>query len=498
MPSTNTLIEREQKKRKKLHEDVKSVIDTVAKENREMTADEDKKLEEMNSKLEEYDSRIQNLEAVAQRENAEDEEDREVDDEGGDDNKNEAEDDEDGDGNEDERSGKKGKPKTGSIVILPDGRRARVLGTGSEAAKNRSREIRNGMFKQRPGESDAEFRNRKRRGSEGYRNAVRDYLRGDVSITRLRENRALQADLDIVGGYTVMPEQFVQQILKAADNYLYLRQLATIFKVQNAQTLGVPSWDTDPDDADWTSELQTGNEDSAARTGKRELRPVPLAKRIKISNRLVNISSVTGVMSVNDESQNGQGSGFENFVTGRLGYKFAVTMEKAGMTGTGVGQMLGLFTASTRGVTTSQDVNTGSTTGFTFDGLIEARYSLKAPYQERAQWLFSRPGLRRIRQLKDSYGQYLWQPSLTAGEPNRLLDSPIIMSEYVPSTFSSNAYVGMYADFSWYFIAESMNFEMRRLEELYAETNQIGYIARLEADGMPAMAEAFSRLKCAT
>jgi HK97 family phage major capsid protein len=58
-------------------------------------------------------------------------------------------------------------------------------------------------------------------------------------------------------------------------------------------------------------------------------------------------------------------------------------------------------------------------------------------------------------------------------------------------------YVGAFGDFSFYHIAEGMNFTVQRLDELYAITNQVGFIGRQEIDGMPALAEAFARVKLA-
>jgi len=36
---------------------------------------------------------------------------------------------------------------------------------------------------------------------------------------------------------------------------------------------------------------------------------------------------------------------------------------------------------------------------------------------------------------------------------------------------------------------------IQRLNELYAATNQVGFISRLESDGMPVLEEAFARVK---
>ena len=50
-------------------------------------------------------------------------------------------------------------------------------------------------------------------------------------------------------------------------------------------------------------------------------------------------------------------------------------------------------------------------------------------------------------------------------------------------------------DMSFYHIVDSMDLEVQRLDELYAATNQTGFIGRMETDGMPVLAEAFARMK---
>lgn len=315
--------------------------------------------------------------------------------------------------------------------------------------------------------------------SPEYRAAFGRFLRGDPAAAH--EMRALQADADVEGGFLVTPEQFVMDLIKSVDDLVHIRGRAKRFQVPTAAKLGAPSLDADPDDATWTAELATGNEDTALRFGKRELTPHPLAKRIKISNKL--IRSVPGI---------------EALVMDRLAYKFAVTMEKGFMTGNGSGQPLGIFTASNDGIPTSRDVSTDNTaTEIRFDGLINAKYALKGQYWNNAEWIFHRDAMKQISKLKDGEGQYIWRESVREGEPDRVLGRPVIMSEYAPNTFTTGLYVGILGDFSWYWIADALNLSMQRLTELYAETNQVGLIGRLESDGMPVLAEAFARVKLA-
>ena len=314
-----------------------------------------------------------------------------------------------------------------------------------------------------------------------FRRILPAWLTQDYRSFDVQELRALQADLDVSGGYLRPPEQFINDLLKAVDDQTFIRQLATTFTVTGAESLGVPTLETDPADANWTTELATGSEDSSMAFGKRELHPHPLAKRIKISRKL--LRAVPNA---------------EQLVRDRLAYKFGITYEKACLTGNGAGQPLGVFVASDDGISTGRDVSTGnSTTAIAFDNLIEVKYTLKPQYWSVARWIFHRDGVKQVAKLKDDNGQYLWRESVRVGEPDRILGFPVMMSEYAPNTFTASQYVGILGDFRQYWIADALTLEFQLLQELYAETNQVGLIGRLESDGMPVLEEAFVRVKLA-
>ncbi|MGW2591961.1 phage major capsid protein [Streptomyces sp. NPDC001515] len=315
--------------------------------------------------------------------------------------------------------------------------------------------------------------------------ALRTYLLGGRQALTETQARALQAGNDPEGGYLTAPIQWVNALIQAVDDAVPLRGLATVQQLTASDSLGVPSLDIDLNDAEWTTELATGSQDDSMRFGKRELSPNPIAKRVKVSRKLLRLTSGSA----------------EDIVRQRLAYKFGVTQEKAYMTGDGNKKPLGLFTASSDGIPTSRDVATGSATGFTGDGLIDAKYTLKAAYWAKARWLFHRDAIRDVRKLRDDtggagQGNYIWQPGLAADRPDTILDVPYVVSEFVPNTFTDGLYSGMIGDFSHYWIAEALNLEIQRLVELYAESNQVGFIGRQEVDGMPVLAEAFVRLKC--
>jgi len=248
-----------------------------------------------------------------------------------------------------------------------------------------------------------------------------------------------------------------------------------------SESLGVLSLDSDLSDWEWTTELATGSEDTVKPFGKRALKPHPLAKRIKISNTLLRRSTRPA----------------EALVQERLGYKMGVTLEKAYLVGDGAAKPLGMFVASNDGIPTSRDVTYTVTNDKTkVDSLIDMKFSLKGQYQasKTTRWLLHRDFLKAVRKLRDANEQFVWAPGLQ-GQPMTLLDVPIAMSEFAPNTISSGNYLAVLGDIKLYWIVDSLQLQIQTLMELYAETNQRGYIGRYEGDGQPMLAEAFARLK---
>jgi len=330
-------------------------------------------------------------------------------------------------------------------------------------------------------ETDTTFKTDDEKRAENLIVTFRTWLKsGRITDKGADEFRALQADVDVSGGFLVAPEQFVKALIKAVDDLVYIRQHATVIPVTTSDSLGAPSLDTDPADADWTSEIGETQEDSSLALGGRSMTPHPLSKLVKVSLKLMRVAAISPDQLVQD----------------RLAYKFGITQEKGFLTGSGSNQPLGVFTASGQGISTSRDISDGNTeTSIMFDGLINAKYGLKAQYWPQARWIFHRDAVKQIAKLKDGEGRYIWQESVIAGQPDKIMNLPFHMSEYGPNTFESGLYVGILGDFRNYWIVDSLVFQIQRLVEKYALTNQIGFIGRAELDGMPVLEEAFVRVK---
>ena len=308
-----------------------------------------------------------------------------------------------------------------------------------------------------------------------------EYLRTEkANVEVIKEFRAMQADLEVSGGYLAAPPQYVNELIQDMDDAHVIRQLARKFPLAKAVSLGAPSLDTDISSWAWGTEIGSPTEDSSLAFGGRELNPHPGTGLIKVSKDLIRVATMPVV----------------NIVRERMAYEAGEAEDVAFMTGSGSNQPLGLFTASDDGISRGQDVSTGNTSSdIRFNSLKRVRYTLKAAYHAKAAWIMHRNVVRNVSLLKDGEGRYIWQESVVAGDPDRILQFPVHMSENAPSTFGSEGYMAILGDFNWYWIADAYDLEIQALFELYAVTNQNGYISRLKVDGMPTKEEAFVRSK---
>lgn len=135
-----------------------------------------------------------------------------------------------------------------------------------------------------------------------------------------------------------------------------------------------------------------------------------------------------------------------------------------------------------------------SATAITADEIIDLYFSLKVPYRKKASWLLNDSTIKAIRKLKDANGQYLWQPALTAGNPDMILGHPVHTSAYMP-VLGSSAKTIAFGDYKYYWIADRQGRCFKRLNELYATTGQIGFLGSQRVDGKLILPESIKVLQ---
>lgn len=80
------------------------------------------------------------------------------------------------------------------------------------------------------------------------------------------------------------------------------------------------------------------------------------------------------------------------------------------------------------------------------DALIDLQSILKSGYMSRAAFVMNRKTGAALRKIKNTQGDYLWQPSLIAGEPAQFLGNPVYFDEYMPD-IAANTYPVAFGDF---------------------------------------------------
>lgn len=298
------------------------------------------------------------------------------------------------------------------------------------------------------------------------------------------EYRDVTISPNSAGGYLVTPTKISDDVVMAMNNFTFIRDLARIDYVTDAQALGVRQMTTQPSDAAWTTEIGNVSADNTMAFGRRDLTPQLLTKLINVSIKTLQLSTDV-----------------ESLINDRLAYKFAVSQENAFLNGSGSGQPLGVFTADANGINTDRDFvvsTSGDKTDFNGDLLVQSTYQVKQQYLQgnKVAWIFHRNCIANLRTLKDSYGRYLWvDGGGLASAPSTLLGVPVKISEYAPSVLGAGDYVGILGNWDYYRIAQVRDLQIQRLVELYAGTNEVGFLGRMFVDASCVLSESFVRLQ---
>ncbi|MPM77895.1 hypothetical protein SDC9_124904 [bioreactor metagenome] len=139
-------------------------------------------------------------------------------------------------------------------------------------------------------------------------------------------------------------------------------------------------------------------------------------------------------------------------------------------------------------------VTAASATAITFDEVMDLYYSLRSPYRRQAVFLMNDSTVKALRKLKNGAGDYIWQPSITSGTPDKILNCPVYTSGFVPAIASATKSI-IFGDMDYYWIADREGRKFKRLNELYAPTGQVGFLASQRVDGKLILPEAVKVLQ---
>lgn len=130
----------------------------------------------------------------------------------------------------------------------------------------------------------------------------------------------------------------------------------------------------------------------------------------------------------------------ETWLAGEVQGEFAIQENIAFLTGNGTNKPRGILNYVTGGTfaathpfgAITATVAAGAA-AVTTDELIDLQQSLPAEREGNAKFFMARASVGKVRKLKDSTNQYLWQPGLMAGAPSTLLGAPVVEVPGMPA-----------------------------------------------------------------
>lgn len=255
------------------------------------------------------------------------------------------------------------------------------------------------------------------------------------------------------GSYTV-PTEIHGQIIEKLNKDVVMRKLATVMNsgsnMQFVISAQVPT-------AGWTAEGVKYNETT-----------------VKFGNETMTAHKATAQLRITEELLSDSMFDLGNYVAGKFAEAIAQLEDIAFIDGDGSGKPLGV-------IRSAKELDA---TELNEDFFIDTVYGLGRKYRNGAAWLISDLDAKKVRKIKDSDGNLLWnrtnnvKSTLEGSEPGEILGYNVFVSENVPEGTI------LFGDFKYYTICDRPTGQtVKVLTEKYADTGEIGYLVNHRTDG---------------
>lgn len=278
------------------------------------------------------------------------------------------------------------------------------------------------------------------------------------------EARALSIATTTAGGYTV-PPGFLQKITDAMKAYGGMLDVANVINTDSGQPLVWPTAD------------DTGNVGTI-------LAENTVAPTLDVTFGQKTLSAymyTSGIIAVSFQLLNDSAFDLNAWLPEKFAQRIGRAINAHFTNGTGGGvQPTGLVPNLTSGKVGA----TGQTLTASGDDLIDLIHSVDPAYRNsRARFMLNDASVKVVRKLKDTTGQYLWQPGLSASNPDTILGYPVTTNQDMP-VMAANAKSIAFGDFNAaYVIRQVSGVAVKRFDERFADQLQVGFLSFARYDG---------------
>lgn len=270
---------------------------------------------------------------------------------------------------------------------------------------------------------------------------------------------------DVSAGYLV-PAEPMRQIIVTQSAYSGMLQAPTFkFNTSTGRDIPIPTLNDTNNSGAWISELGDHSGATDPQFG------VKVIGAHMLSTKIVRVARTFLTDS---------GYPFESILYGIFGERNGRAKNTAFTTGNGVGKPTGIAASATSGVTGA------SASAITFNELTDLEHSVNPAYRaNRAAvgYQAADSTIKSMKKLLDGDGRPLWQVAVASGQPDTINGWRYWVNDDVAAMGASAKSV-FFGDWSKYHIRTVGGGTIRRLEERYAELNQIGFVLIERVDGL--------------
>lgn len=299
------------------------------------------------------------------------------------------------------------------------------------------------------------------------RKGISELAPEDRSIMQARfERRAQSEGTTTAGGYLV-PEGYWKRISEVLKAYGGTLGISNVIHTSTGNPLPWPN-----------------NDDTANIGGIIGENTQVTELDLAIGQRILNAWTYTSnLILVSLELLQDSAFDLDEWIPKKLGVRIGRAVANHLINGTGTGQPTGILTS----VLTGTAGATGETTSIIYDDIVNLVHSVDPAYRAggNCRFVMADSSLAVIRKLKDAYGHPLWQPTVSDSDPDLLLGYPLTIDQSMP-VMAANAKSVLFGDFeAGMVVRQSLDMNMMRLTERYADYLQVGFFGFLRLDARP-------------
>lgn len=265
---------------------------------------------------------------------------------------------------------------------------------------------------------------------KGYTDAFMAHIRkGDVQAS-------LNKGVDAEGGY-LAPREWDRTI---TDKLVILSEMRSLATVQTISGNGFKKlFNLRGTTSGWVGETAARPETVAPTFGSMDFQTGELYANPAATQQMLDDAEVD----------------LEAWLAGEVETEFAYQEGLAFVSGTGAnGRPNGILTYVTGGANAAANplgaittVNSGAAATVTADGIVNLVHALPTAFAQNARFAMNKGTMNAIRLLKDGQGNYLWQPSYQAGQPQTVLGYPVSEIAAMPALGAASKSV-LFGDFA--------------------------------------------------